>query len=344
MKVYFLLRIASVFLYCLLLISFPLQADTRDITIQSAKKFKEQEKVHIAVGISNYNTKNTGFGRLKYGAKDANLLANTFKSKGYYPITILNHNANKQTILNKIKRAGQLFPKGEGTLLFTFSGHGYKQGARSYLATYDAYASNLRGTGLTVQEVVHAIRQTGVRRAILLLDACRNNPLPGQKSIGNSRALGGVNPGGGIQILYSTSKGNVSWEHESIQQGVFSYFVNRAINGGVKKKGVITFNDLAQYVMREVPRWTNSHLSETQQPYRGTAGEIYGDFVMVATKTIAINVLPATKKIKPRRQSIAPPSIQQRRRQPQAQQPVQQRRQPQTQQPVKPKPVIIPPL
>ncbi len=343
MKVYFLTMITPFFFYSLLLISFPLQADTRDITIQSAKKFNEQEKVHIAVGISNYNTKNTGFGRLKYGAKDANLLANSFRSKGYYPMTILDHNANKQTILNKIKRAGQLFRKGEGTLLFSFSGHGYKQGARSYLATYDAYASNLRGTGLTVQEVVHAIRQTGVRRAILLLDACRNNPLPGQKSIGNSRALGGINPGGGIQILYSTNKGNVSWEHESIKQGVFSYFVNRAINGAVNRKGIVTFNDLAQYVMREVPRWTDSRLSETQQPYRGTAGEIYGDFVMVATKTIRVQTLPTPQR-------ASSPSIvkqktppQQQRYRPPVREPVQTRK-PQTQQPVQTNHSIVPPL
>ncbi len=297
MKIHLLPAISHLFLACLVLISLPVQADTRDISIQSAKLFTQQQRVHIAVGISNYNTKNTGFGRLKYAVKDAKLLANTFRSKGYQPISILDHNANKQTILNKIERAGKLFPKGEGTLIFSFSGHGYKQGGRSYLATYDAYASNLRGTGLTVQEVVQAIRKTGVRRAMLLLDACRNNPLPGRKSVATSKALGGINPGRGIQILYSTNQGSVSWEHRSIQQGVFSYFVNRALHGGVAaRKGAVTFNDLAQYVMREVPLWTNNRLSETQQPYRGTAGEIYGDFVMVSKK---INIARVTLRPRP---------------------------------------------
>ncbi len=334
-------RVVYLFLHCLLLLSSSVFAGTRDITIQSVEKFTQQNKVHIAVGISNYNTQNTGFGRLKYGAKDANLLANSFQLRGYHSIRILNHNANKQTILNKIKRAGNLFPKGEGTLLFTFSGHGYKQGGRSYLATYDAYASNLKGTGLTVQEVVHAIRQTGVRRAMLLLDACRNNPLPGRKSIATSRALGGINPGGGIQILYSTNKGNVSWEHESIQQGVFSYFVNRAINGGIRKQGAITFDDLARYVMREVPLWTDSRLSQTQQPYRGTAGEIYGDFVMVTTKTIRINTVPQSTKTKPNKQYSAAVQAIRQQRVNKSQPPI---RRPQAQQRVEPKPIVVPPL
>ena len=343
MKSYLPINILYIVSLCLLFISPSIQANTRDITIQSTNLFNKQQKIHIAIGISNYNTKNTGFGRLKYAAKDANLLSNSFKSKGYYPMKILDHNANKQTILNKIKRAGQLFPKGEGTLLFTFSGHGYKQGGQSYLATYDAYASNLRGTGLTVQEVVQAIRQTGVRRAMLLLDACRNNPLPGRKSVGSSRALGGINPGGGIQILYSTNKGNVSWEHESIQQGVFSYFVNRAINGSVHRNGTVTFNDLAQYVMREVPQWTDSRLSETQQPYRGTAGEIYGDFVMVATKTIRIGST-ARKPAAVRQPVVKQPVVKTpvvRKPNPQ----LHQQRQPPSQQPVQPKRhVVIPPL
>ena len=248
---------------------------------QATDTFIQGNKVAILVGVSRYNQQNTGFTPLRYAAKDVEVLAKTLSTKGYEVIKITDHNANKALILNRIEQAAKLIKPQQGTLVFAFSGHGYAEtGQPTRLATFDTIANKLSTTGLSVDDVVNAIRHTGVKRAMLFIDACRNNP-----TLFKSGPITGprkYNPGEGIQILYSTRRADVSIEHPSLQQGVFSYFVNRGLLGQAEEQGVVTFASLARYVEREVPLWSNRHMPVAQQPFRAVAGEQYGDFVLAS--------------------------------------------------------------
>ena len=254
---------------------------------QATESFVTGNKVAILVGVGDYNLENTGFSQLSYAARDVEVLAKTLSAKGYEVIKITDQNASKAVILNRIEQVANLIKPNQGTLLFAFSGHGWAlPGQPTRLATFDAIAHKLDSTGLSVQDVVSTIRNTGVKRAMLFIDACRNNPTPIKS--GPVAGPRHYNPGKGIQILYSTQKANVSIEHPSIAQGVFSYFVNRGLLGEAEDQGVVTFASLARYVEREVPRWSNRHTPIAQQPFRTVDGEHYGDFVLAA-RSVADN-------------------------------------------------------
>lgn len=253
---------------------------SRDVNfVGGAAQTQQSNHAAIVVGVENYDERLTGFRKLDYSADDANLIGSALQSIGYsaQQVEILTDTqASKDIVLNRIRQRAKALDK-DGTLVFFFSGHGFAQGDENYLATYGAVASELGKSGLAVRDVVTAIRESGVRRAVLLLDACRNDPTPGSKS--GSAGFAAVNAGEGIQILLSTGRGDVSWEHSDLQHGVFSYFLASGLRGGKQQ-----FSQLADYVEREVTAWTVSRKVQTQKPFR--SGEHRGgDFLLASAVT-----------------------------------------------------------
>ncbi len=253
-------------------------ADAKNVDlVQQVQQFSQEDKVAIVVGVKDYDQARSGFRPLDYADRDAQLLSGVLQGRGYQnPRRLLNHQATKSFILSAIQQSGKRFQQGEGTLVFAFSGHGTRIGEENYLATIDATAHNIQQTGLSVSELVQAIKRTGVKRAVLFLDACRDNPTPGIK--GGQSGFADQDYGEGIQILFATAKGEVSWEHKDLEggRGVFSYFLEQ----GFRKGGVVTFNSLAGDVEQQVVKWTDGRVSQTQRPFRSMVGESRGDFVL----------------------------------------------------------------
>jgi len=71
--------------------------------------------------------------------------------------------------------------------VFAFAGHGFHCGGRSFLAACDSEISSeaiLRETAVGVDTVRSFLDQIPAQQQILILDACRNNPLRGTRSLG----------------------------------------------------------------------------------------------------------------------------------------------------------------
>ncbi len=252
----------------------------RDVNfVGSTSQIQQSNQAAIVVGVEDYDERLTGFRQLDYSADDAQLIGSALRSIGYsaQQIDILTDTkASKSVVLNRIRQRAKALGK-DGTLLFFFSGHGLGRDDENYLATYGAVANDLVRDGLAVRDVVAAIHESGVRRAVLLLDACRNDPTPGSKSA--NAGFAAVNAGEGIQILLSTGRGEVSWEHSELQHGVFSYFLANGLRGGL-----LEFSQLADYVKREVVDWTVSRKVQTQKPFRDGEHD-GGDFLLVSAAT-----------------------------------------------------------
>lgn len=254
-------------------------AETKDVNlVQETQQFEQGSKVAIVVGVKSYDQRLNGFRPLDYAGEDAKQVAAVLKRLGYQVELLVDGQASPNVILNRIRQKGKLPGIQNGTMLFYFSGHGFAVGHDNYLAAWDAVAENLQDSGLGISSVVEAIRDTRVRRAVLLVDACRNDPRPGRK--GGSDSYMDVDTGEGVQIFYSTRFGDVSWENDAFKHGVFSYFLMQGLTGQGAQNGLVTFNSLANYVEGEVSRWTDSNMSQTQQPFRRSDGDFYGDFVL----------------------------------------------------------------
>lgn len=277
-------------------------ADEKNVRLVEAQQFAQGNKVAVIVGVNTYDQE-SGLRPLKYAAADADALTAVLQKHGYAARTLTNQKATKSYILNAIKQAGETLNPQQGTLVFAFSGHGFAQGGNNYLASYGTVGDNLSESALSMQELEQAVRATKARRAVLFIDACRDNPgLEGSKSIGQPSFI--QQQSEGIQVLYATKFGEISWEHDSLKHGVFSYFLQKALNGeAADTQGAISFDNLKSYLQQQVANWTFTNLARTQKPF--SMGENYGIFMLAGINNLPVPQSVATSVIHPL--PVAPP-------------------------------------
>ena len=138
-------------------------------------------------------------------------------------------------------------------LFFVFSGHGYRSPIenRDYLLPQDAVFGSLEDTAIEFSNAVSYLQSWRARRTILFLDLCRSQLRSG-KALGitvdeeevKARELEG------FVTFWSCSKGQRSFESESLKNGLFSYCVKRALGPDGQRK---TVAELDEYLRREVP-------------------------------------------------------------------------------------------
>lgn len=105
--------------------------------------------------------------------------------------------------------------------LFFYAGHGLQVGAQNYLVPVDAKLDRERDLEFEAVRLDFVLRQMEIDRegktTIVILDACRDNPLSrnlarsmGTRSAGIGRGLAAASTGLGTFIAYSTQPGNVA--------------------------------------------------------------------------------------------------------------------------------------
>jgi len=146
-------------------------------------------------------------------ANDAKLMAKTLKSVGFDVVEAEDASADqmKQAIASfseKLTAAGT-----EGTGLFFYAGHGVQVAGENYLIPVDAKLK--READVTLQTVAAStvLQQmdfAGTAVNIIILDACRNNPLPSSaRSMSRGLAEIKTSPRGSF-IAYSTAPGSTA--------------------------------------------------------------------------------------------------------------------------------------
>lgn len=283
---YFVLSISCIFAATFTAKDTIAQTNARGLSvIQESKQFLRSKKIAIVVGVNQYNPQ-SGLRPLRYAVSDAKLMEKVLKARGYTVILLTDAKANRPSVLDAIKEAGKLVHPTQGTLLFFFSGHGFagENQQSNYLATSETISRNLAGSALSMKQVQQAIRTTGVRRAVMFIDACRDSPFIG-KSVAQPSFI--KRNSHGIKSLYATSFGDLSYETPSLKHGVFSHFLYRGLAGAaVEQDGYITFDSLKRYVQEETANWTLSRFIKPQTPVTGQYNENFGVFVLGEVRNV----------------------------------------------------------
>ncbi|MEP0951101.1 MAG: caspase family protein [Paracoccaceae bacterium] len=111
--------------------------------------------------------------------------------------------------------------EGANTSLFFYAGHGVQVNDENHLIPIDAQISRVRSLAdetITVNRIVGLMNQF-TDTSIVLLDACRDNPLTsdipiGEQQDGFGRGLARVRADGGSYIAFATAPGNVAYDGE----------------------------------------------------------------------------------------------------------------------------------
>jgi len=272
-------------------------------------------------------TKSLDLGNLNYAIKDMEGLKNALVDARFCREVDIHVMENPTADEAEAKLRKMLAPE-TGTVktgdrvLIAFSGHGIAltDGTRTmdFLCfsdaklTYNTDTRRYTPQGLislaTLEEWLDAKNPDGDN--LVFIDACRNVP-----DLGDIRGAKGFGEGDfsdvqnrGFFRFSSCAPGEVSWEFDDKEHGIFTYFLIEGMKGKAVKDGggVITLADLQEYVKNETTKFVkDNNKSPTQTPHaegtsvaKRTAANVNFSFVPTAEekRQAALNWLDAEMK------------------------------------------------
>ncbi|HET6975231.1 MAG TPA: caspase family protein [Pyrinomonadaceae bacterium] len=228
----------------------------------------------LIIGIDNYDDEHIT--PLKGATNDANVLAQVLEENAGFDenhvIVLTNEQEGSRrptraNILKYISNLKNLVPK-DGLLLVSFSGHGIERDQQAFLIPRDAVYTEdidlLQTTAVSVSEVTKGIKSSGVSQVLILLDACRSDPLSSKADSVNPLTLPYVKAFDfdlankdvtAFVIFYATSVGARAYEDVDRKAGYFTLAVAEALRGNAadQKSGEVTLQSLVKYIQETVP-------------------------------------------------------------------------------------------
>jgi len=178
-----------------------------------------QKRVALVIGNGDYKI----FKSLHNPTNDATDMEKKLKLFGFEVEKLLN--ADKRTIEEAINRFGKKLNQKDAVGLFYFAGHGLQVKGINYLVPIN---SNIYDEADVVYEAVNAGRVLSKMELaennlnLVILDACRNNPIKGSSRSG-IRGLARMEAPKGSMILYATSPGKEAFDGKiKGQNGLFT--------------------------------------------------------------------------------------------------------------------------
>jgi uncharacterized caspase-like protein len=147
----------------------------------------------VALVIGNNDYKNVP--KLQKAVNDARTMGDTLKQLGF--VVMVAENQTRQAFSESLLAFDKTVGPGD-TAFFFYAGHGFEIAGQNFLLPTDVPAASegqeelVRDASVLADRIIERLQNKNVRTAILVFDACRNNPFerPG------ARALAG---GGGLE-------------------------------------------------------------------------------------------------------------------------------------------------
>ena len=222
----------------------------------------QERRIALVIG-------NTGYQHMRAlpnAVNDAEALAGTLRGLGFAVTLERNQNA---AAMRRTMRDFSDAARGADVALFFFAGHGLQMGTRdraeNYLVPVDARLSDARDTEdetIALSRVLQLL--DGARARVVILDACRDNPLLAQMAQAGgtrsvSRGLAPIEASGaqGTLVAFSTAPGAVAADGRGRNSPFTTALLRHLPTPGLELRGALT------RVRAEVARETNN----TQVPW-----------------------------------------------------------------------------
>jgi hypothetical protein len=250
-----------------------------------------ESRVALVIGNGAYET----LARLKNPASDAKLIAQTLRGLNFDVVEQIE--ADERTMKRAIQDFGRRIEQaGQDTVsLFYFAGHGLQVNGANFLIPTKAQIRRQNDVEIEAVDVGLVLRQmedAGSRVNIVILDACRNNPLSGgQRSM--TRGLALVNAPQGSLVAFSTAPGGVSVDGDG-QNSPYT----QALASAMVQRGFA-----AEQVFREVRVKVLEATGRQQVPWESSS--LTGAFYF----SPALSVAGGGSSVTPRQNQSAPRDI-----------------------------------
>jgi formylglycine-generating enzyme required for sulfatase activity len=211
-----------------------------------------EKRVALVIGNWTYSQK-----PLRNPANDAADLAASLRRLGFEVLERKNRNSDE------LRRDLADFQDrlGPGTVgLFYFAGHGVQAGrGQNYLLPIGVEYKRERDAelhGLEVGQVLRRMEESGASLNLVILDACRDSPLPAEGRSTASRGLGRMEAPSGSMIAFATAPGSTADENASGRNGLYT----QQLLATIETPG-LRLEDVFKRVGREVEKASNNRQS-----------------------------------------------------------------------------------
>jgi hypothetical protein len=252
-------------------------------------------KVAFVVGVSEYQK--TGLANLKFAHKDANDLAVELKRQGFEVTKLIGSQAQHEKVRSALdKFIGTTSDLGKNDIvLISFSGHGVQKTVSKskrlvetpFFCVYDTLVTKPE-TMISLNRVLEQLKEDSACNSnLLLVDACRNNPDKGARTLDGSTVRELPTK---ISMLFSSSAGQKSFESEKAKQGIFTHVLLKGLRGeAANSRGQVKWLSLASYVVEEVPLHVSDLLENSDAVQRPN---LVGNIITSPTLSDKVKVSP----------------------------------------------------
>jgi hypothetical protein len=228
----------------------------------------------VVVGINDYPHAR----RLKWAVNDARAfyrhLIDVIQIPDENVTLLLNEDAGLSRLRSALGTHLKKMAGKQDMVIIYFAGHGATEkdvlspdgdGLEKYILPYDVDPEDLYASALPMREISHIFYRIQSQRIIFIADACysgasggRTISLTGIRSNISDAFLDRITAGKGTVIMTASGANEVSAEDEKLQHGVFTFYLLQGLAGAADadKDGLITVDEIYQYVSVQVPRAT----------------------------------------------------------------------------------------
>jgi PQQ-dependent catabolism-associated CXXCW motif protein len=204
---------------------------------------------------------------LHNAGNDARRMEQSLRAAGFE--TTLQIDAKRRTLYQVIDAfAAQIASSPDTVGLFYYAGHGIQANGNNYLVPVDAdieSEADLEAEAVDAGKVLRAMAEAHNRLNIVILDACRNNPLPKGRSL--SRGLARMDAPSGTFIAYAAGPGQTAEDGSAGGNGVFT---------GELVKAIALPGLPIEQVFKKAAAGVRSQTGQRQVPW--TEASLQGDF------------------------------------------------------------------
>jgi hypothetical protein len=187
--------------------------------LYTTEAFAAKEALLIA------NAEYSHFGKLPNPISDARQLGDVLRQIGFNVQVV--ENASREGMLDALSSFEERLKASRGIAFFHYGGHGVQVDGRNFLIPADADIPDEKRVAtraVDLEEVMGALDASGSSVNVVVLDACRDNPLPATSTRSATRGLSVVaaKPKNSI-IIYAAEAGNKA------QDGLFTPALAKAL-------------------------------------------------------------------------------------------------------------------
>jgi hypothetical protein len=182
-----------------------LRAEIASMQQQFGRPTPQSNRKALVIGNDRYQS----LPKLRNAAQDARLIGDNLRKVGYR--VSLQLDQTEKQMKAALRQFKNTLDAGDEVVVF-YAGHGVQLASANYLIPVDTVGESeeaVRDEAIAVQRVLDDITERRAQVALIILDACRDNPFrqSGRSSIGGTRGLAPTSAATGQMIVYSAGIG-----------------------------------------------------------------------------------------------------------------------------------------